>query len=108
MQFNEYQKKAMKTAIFPLDSEVIYPTLGLNGEAGEVAEKVKKVIRDKDGVFQRRDKHDIMLELGDCLWYLAAIADNLGITLEDVAVYNIAKLASRRQRKQLQGQGDHR
>jgi len=109
MNLNEYQKLALKTAIYPLDSHIIYPTLGLNGEAGEVAEKVKKVIRDKGGDFEDQDtKLEIMKELGDVLWYLSAIANDLGMTLNDVAKINLDKLRRRGERKQLQGSGDNR
>ena len=109
LTFDVYQMRAMETAVYPVESEVVYPALGLNGEAGEVAEKVKKIIRDKNGDFSDYDdRMEIILELGDCLWYIAAIATNLGVTLDDVAYRNLEKLASRKERKKLHGNGDNR
>ena len=79
MTFDEYQKFARSTAIYPEECKVTYPTLGLCGEAGEVAEKVKKNIRDGKSL------DGVGLELGDVLWYISALADDLGVTLEEVA-----------------------
>ncbi len=87
---------------------MIYPTLGLAGEAGEVAEKVKKVIRDKGGVFDNDARAAIAKELGDVLWYVAQIASELSLDLSNVAQGNLDKLADRAQRGQLQGNGDNR
>lgn len=107
MTLNEYQKSALLTAVFPkepsLDDMPIYPILGLVGEAGELAEKVKKGIRD--GSF---DKGVAIKELGDVLWYVAACADGLGIDLETVAGVNLAKLHSRMKRGAIGGSGDDR
>ena len=89
MQFNEYQTLAANTAIYPLASKVTYPALGLCGEAGEVAEKVKKNIRDGAS---ETFKEDMKKELGDVLWYVSALARDLDITLEDVANANLKKL----------------
>ena len=109
MELNEYQKLALKTAIYPRKLSVIYPALGLNGEAGEVAEKVKKIIRDKDGNFDNLNTiHDIAKELGDVLWYLSAIANDLGLSLNDVAKINIKKLQNRQDKNALHGSGDNR
>lgn len=108
MTFNDYQENAVKTAIYGEGNKVIYPTLGLCGEAGEVAEKIKKVLRDKGGVFDQETKEAIKLELGDVLWYIANIANDLGIDLYDVAEKNIEKLESRRQRNLIHGNGDNR
>lgn len=108
MTFNDYQENAVRTAIYGEGNKVIYPTLGLCGEAGEVAEKVKKVFRDKGGVFDQETKEAIKFELGDVLWYIANIANDLGIDLYDVAEKNIEKLESRRQRNLIQGNGDNR
>lgn len=105
---NEYYKTARSTAIYPSTHSVVYPTLGLTGEAGEVSDKVKKIIRDKGGVFTNQDRLDIVKELGDVLWYIANAAGDLGYTLEDVAYFNMAKLESRRLRNTLQGSGDNR
>ena len=102
MTFDEYQEFARLTAMYPEDVKVVYPTLGLCGEAGEVAEKIKKHMRDG------RSLVGVGLELGDVLWYISALADDLGITLEEVAQANIDKLASRMERGKLGGSGDDR
>jgi len=109
MEINEYQKLAQMTAIYPGKGEnLTYPALGLNGEAGEVADKIKKVFRDNHGDFNQAKKEAIALELGDCLWYIADLAFELGYTLETVAIMNIAKLSSRAKRGLIGGDGDNR
>jgi len=109
MNLNEYQEKARATAIYPnVGSNFIYPTLGLAGETGEVAEKIKKVIRDNDGVVTEEKKEEIKKELGDVLWYIANLSKELGLTLEDVAEGNLAKLYSRLERDKVHGDGDNR
>lgn len=108
MTFNEYQQEAIKTAIYGSGNKIIYPALGLCGEAGEVAEKIKKVLRDKDGIYSLEDLKAIQKELGDVLWYIANIANDLKIPLEDVARLNIEKLFSRRDRNMIHGNGDNR
>ena len=109
MTFEEYQKKARETAIYPnKDNNFVYPVLGLVGEAGEVAEKIKKVLRDNNGVIDEAKKQEISKELGDVLWYLAQVAFELGLSLEDVACLNIEKLNSRKDRGKLSGSGDNR
>lgn len=109
MDINEYQHAARSTAIYPdACRNMIYPTLGLAGEAGEVAEKVKKVIRDKAGVFDAATRTAIAKELGDVLWYVAQIASELELDLSNVAQGNLDKLADRAKRGQLQGSGDNR
>jgi NTP pyrophosphatase (non-canonical NTP hydrolase) len=109
MTFEEYQVEARKTAIYPdKDNNFVYPTLGLAGEAGEVAEKIKKVIRDGGGIVSEEKKQEITKELGDVLWYVANLAKELGISMNDVAEKNIEKLKSRQDRNQLQGSGDNR
>ena len=109
MKFEEYQKKSRKTAVYPnAGNNFIYPTLGLSGEAGEVAEKIKKVIRDKEGVVDEEQKKEIEKELGDVLWYVSQLASELGLSLEDIAEKNIEKLYSRMDRGKLQGNGDNR
>lgn len=105
---NEYQEGALETAFFPIQHNVIYPTLGLTGEAGEVADKVKKIIRDKDGILTQTDAVEIAKELGDVLWYIAVLSDKLGFTLQEVAQMNYDKLKSRQQRNKLSGNGDNR
>src|SRR5690606_10301927 len=102
--FKTYQQESKKTAGYPtIAHSVIYPTLGLTGEAGEVAEKIKKIFRDKEGQFSAEDLDLIKKELGDVLWYLTQIATDLGISLEDVAKHNIEKLYSRLERGKLKG-----
>ena len=108
MTLNQYQEEALKTAIYPEDKKIIYPTLGLTGEAGEVAEKVKKVIRDNNQEFTDEKKRQIALEISDVLWYCATLAHDIGYTLEDIAQMNVDKLASRQQRNKLGGSGDER
>jgi NTP pyrophosphatase (non-canonical NTP hydrolase) len=109
MNFEEYQVKSRRTALYPeIGKNFIYPTLGLAGESGEVAEKIKKVIRDKAGVIDDETKEMIKKELGDVLWYVAQLASELGLSMDEVAENNIAKLASRLERGALQGSGDNR
>lgn len=108
MTLNEYQDGARTTAIYPEESRIIYPTLGLTGEAGEVADKVKKVIRDNNLSFDDERKRQIALELGDVMWYAASLAHDLGYTLEEVCQMNLDKLASRMQRDKIHGSGDER
>lgn len=108
MYFEEYQEEARKTAIYSNEHTIIYPTLGLAGEAGEVAEKVKKVLRDKDRAFGLEEQNAIAKELGDVLWYVANLAADLGLSLETIAEMNLAKLKSRQTQGLLQGSGDNR
>lgn len=107
-EFNEYQDFAQETAIYPIDMLVIYPTLGLVGEAGEVADKIKKVYRDNDRRFDAERRESIARELGDVLWYLANVATDLGYTLEEIATMNHDKIMSRKQRNVMHGEGDDR
>lgn len=110
MDFWEYQGKAMSLAVYPGrgSGSLIYPALGVAGEAGEVADKVKKVLRDDGGALSPEVKVALLKELGDVLWYITACADEMGYTLEDVADANIKKLTSRRDRGVLGGSGDER
>lgn len=108
MTLNEYQQHALETAIHPDDRRIIYPTLGLTGEAGEVADKVKKVIRDAHEEFTPEKKLEIVKEIGDVMWYCATLARDLGYELDDVAQMNVDKLRSRMQRNHLTGSGDNR
>lgn len=108
MEINEYQKAALTTAVYPEDKRIIYPALGMCGEAGEVADKVKKVIRDNNQHYTDDKKLEIAKEVGDVLWYCATMAHDIGFTLEKVAQMNIDKLASRKQRGKLSGSGDNR
>lgn len=109
LTFAKYQLESRSTAIYPsMGCGLWYPVLGLTGEAGEVAEKVKKIFRDRGGVITQEDKEALGKELGDVLWYLAQIATDLGISLEEVGQNNIEKLQSRKKRDVLQGDGDNR
>ena len=110
MRFDEYQKRALTTVLTTDDEfkDMLHWVLGINGESGEIAEKVKKIIRDKDGVVSDDDKKELAKEIGDVLWYLAVFADQLGVSLDDIADQNLAKLQSRKQRGVLGGSGDNR
>ena len=109
MDFKTYQKKARLTAQYPdLGSNNIYPTLGLVGEAGEVAEKIKKVIRDKKGIFDEESKNGIKKELGDVLWYLSNLCTEFNFSLEEVALQNLEKLKLRESKGRISGSGDNR
>ena len=109
MDFKTYQKKARETAKYPnLGSNNIYPPLGLVGEAGEVAEKVKKVIRDKNSIFDEESKLAIKKELGDVLWYLSNLCTEFNFSLEEVALQNLEKLKLRAAKGKIRGYGDDR
>lgn len=108
MTFNEYKNEAIKTAIYPQNYKIIYPTLGMCGECGEVAEKIKKVIRDKQGIFDADKTKEIEKELGDVLWYIANICNDLNIDFDNVAQNNINKINARVQNNTLHGNGDNR
>ncbi len=109
MTFQEYQEQSRETAVYPdKGNNFVYPTLGLAGEAGEVAEKIKKVLRDGNGIVSPEKKEEIKKELGDVLWYLSNLSKELGISLEDVAQNNLDKLRSRQKRGELHGSGDNR
>jgi NTP pyrophosphatase (non-canonical NTP hydrolase) len=108
MTIQEYSQKALSTAIYGEGDRIIYPTLGINGEAGEIAEKVKKILRDKNGVYSTETKLELLKEVGDVLWYVNALCRDLGYTLETAAMLNLEKLESRRQRNMIQGNGDNR
>jgi len=105
MNMNEYQRAAMATAVYPRNKQtaLTYTALGLASEAGEYAGKVKKLLRDAEW-----NADAAMLELSDCLWYIAACADALGIDLADVAQANIDKLSDRKARDAIKGSGDYR
>lgn len=105
MTFDEYQEFVATVKRYPQQYNVLYPALGLCGEAGEVAEKVKKRVRDGT---KESFKQDITKELGDVLWYISALAGDLGVTLQEVADTNKEKLQDRLQRDQIHGDGDER
>jgi NTP pyrophosphatase (non-canonical NTP hydrolase) len=114
MNFDEYQRRAIKTDLFggkpqPVDSHAfLAQLLGLMGEAGEISEKFKKIIRDQDAKLTKENKQEIKKELGDLLWYISVVSTYLGLKLDDVATFNIDKLASRLERGKLRGKGDNR
>ena len=103
-----YQQVAKQTAIYPREQAIIYPTLGLTGEAGEVANKVKKIIRDDDNKINKGLVQEISAEIGDCLWYISVLADDIGIKLSDIANANLIKLANRKKKGTIHGSGDTR
>lgn len=109
MQFDEYQRKSIEFAIYPATHRILYPALGLAGEAGEVANKVKKFIRDgADKESFEVKKVEIAAEIGDVLWYCAALAHDLGFNLSEIAAENYSKLSGRSQRGTIGGDGDDR
>lgn len=109
MKFSDYQKLFHKTAIYPNRGDnLAYAVLGLNGEAGEVAEKLKKEMRDGHQTDVEDSAMAMLKELGDVLWYVTACAYENGFTLEDVARMNTKKLESRLERNKLGGSGDER
>jgi NTP pyrophosphatase (non-canonical NTP hydrolase) len=117
MKLNDYQKQATTTDTFgdqcvedllAGDPAYVAKILGLVGEAGEVAEKYKKIIRDKKGKISPSDREELVKELGDVMWYIALLAKYLGVSLEDVASKNLEKLSSRKSREAIHGRGDNR
>ena len=107
--FADYQRESRKTAQrVHTDHAIVYPTLGLTNEAGELAGKVKKIFRDKGGEISEEDRQALKGELGDVLWYLTQICTELDLSLEEVAAYNLEKLFSRQARNQIGGEGDER
>jgi len=108
MDINDYQHKARETAKYPTEHGLTYCALGLTGEAGEVADKIKKIIRDKGGVVSADDRIELAKELGDVLWYIANLSFELNLALDFVAGKNIDKLMSRLERGVISGEGDNR
>lgn len=110
MDFNTYQSAARNTAVYPGKDEGqwMYPALGLAGETGEICEKLKKALRDEQGVISPERKAALRKELGDVLWYIAALCSELGLAMDDVASFNIEKLARRSANNRLHGDGDDR
>jgi len=104
MEFKQYNDFVKGMKIYPEKHAIIYPALGLAGESGEIAEKVKKYLRGD----RELDREGLLKELGDPLWYIASLADDLGYTLEDVVRVNMEKLSSRKERNVLHGDGDNR
>jgi NTP pyrophosphatase (non-canonical NTP hydrolase) len=108
MDMDEYQAAAGQTAVYGERFRAVYPALGLASEAGEVAGKVKKVLRDQEGKFDPASTLAIADELGDVLWYVAVLAADLGLSLDRIASENLEKLRSRQARGRLSGEGDRR
>jgi len=108
MNFNEYQDAAKSTDIYPVDHALVCHALGLTNEAGEVAGKIKKIYRDENGIIYKHREREIAQELGDVLWYLAMVANDIEYTLEEIATMNIQKLSDRKERDKIGGSGDHR
>ncbi|MCD5382119.1 MAG: nucleoside triphosphate pyrophosphohydrolase family protein [Candidatus Pacebacteria bacterium] len=109
MKFSEYQKQSRETVVYPdAGNNYVYPTLGLAGEGGEIANKVKKIARDNAGTLSDEVREALKGELGDVLWYAAQLATELDLSLEDIAEENIVRLQSRKARGTLHGDGDTR
>lgn len=109
LTFSEYQEKAKETALYPnVGSNPYYPSLGLSGEAGEIANKVKKIMRDKSDVIDDETRDDIKKELGDVLWYVAAVATEFKLDMGEIAEKNYEKLKKRLEEGKIQGNGDNR
>jgi len=104
MDFDEYQRRAKLTAVYPREHAIFYPALGLSAEVGELNNKIKKKMRDG----RELDLEDIKGELGDVMWYVSQVATDLGISLDEVAEKNLGKLKSRMERGALGGSGDNR
>lgn len=108
-RFRDYQRESRKTwNVIRMDHPIVYPTMGLVNEAGELAGKIKKIFRDKDGQIDDADREALKGELGDCLWYLTQICTELDLTLDEVAGANLDKLFSRLERGAIGGEGDDR
>ncbi len=110
MDLNDYQKKALETALYPDKHRLIYPALGLGNEAGEVMGKIKKWLRgdDGEGAISEERRKALKDEVGDVLWYVAVLARDLGFELEEIAKGNVEKLSARKERGTLHGDGDKR
>jgi NTP pyrophosphatase (non-canonical NTP hydrolase) len=109
MNLDDYQQRARGTARYPvIGHPVIYPALGLTNEAGEVAGKIKKIFRDKNGLIDEADVQALKAELGDVLWYLAQLSSELGLSLSEIAEHNLEKLRDRLSRGTIHGDGDDR
>jgi len=109
MELNEYQEQAGKTNIYPHGPAGLYAeVMGLCSESGEVADKLKKIIRDHDGTLSVDTREALAGELGDVLWYVSQVAGRLGFSLENLAVHNLGKLQARAERGTIGGSGDER
>jgi NTP pyrophosphatase (non-canonical NTP hydrolase) len=108
VELSEYQRQSRRTAEYPREAWLVYPALGLAGEAGEVAEHAKKIIRDDAGKVGDERRAAMSKELGDVLWYVAQLATELDLDLDEIAAQNLEKLFSRQARGVLSGSGDDR
>ncbi len=110
MQISDYQERSKETAIYPkIDGKSwLYPALGLPNEAGEVAGKIKKIVRDHNLEMTEKMRIEIGKEIGDVLWYASQLATELGLSLDDIAEKNLNKLKDRQERGVLKGSGDDR
>jgi NTP pyrophosphatase (non-canonical NTP hydrolase) len=108
MRLDDYQQAARRTAVYAARDRVTYPALGLASEAGEVCGKIKKELRDRGGDWAQAPLDALQDELGDVLWYVAVLAADLGLSLDDIAARNLAKLGSRIERGEIGGSGDRR
>jgi NTP pyrophosphatase (non-canonical NTP hydrolase) len=108
VEFSDYQRLSRRTAEYPREAWLAYPALGLAGEAGEVAEHAKKTIRDDGGTVNAERRVAMAKELGDVLWYVAQLASELELDLDEIAEENLEKLLSRQRRGVLSGSGDDR
>jgi NTP pyrophosphatase (non-canonical NTP hydrolase) len=108
MQFNDYQKQAVANKVYGYGQPVVYPALGLAEESGEVLGNVKKMLRDDGGQITPSRHTRLVSELGDVLWYISAIAHDMGVSLDDIASKNIEKISDRRSRNVVHGEGDTR
>jgi len=109
VDFDEYQKQSKETAVYPIIGEsYVYPVLGLSGEAGEVANKIKKIFRDKGAVLDEDTRNQVKKELGDVLWYLSQVATEMDLSLSEIAQLNLDRLFDRKKRGTIHGEGDNR
>lgn len=108
MNFDDYMRETTTTAVYPnKGNNIFYPALGL-GEAGEIQNQVKKIMRDDGGVITEERRLNLMKELGDLLWYVGAMCNELGVSMDTVAQMNLAKLRARKENNTIQGDGDNR
>lgn len=109
MNFNKYQKFVKDHSFYPnKGNNFVYPALGIAGEAGEVCDKIKKIIRDDNGKMSKDSKRFIKKELGDVLFYITAEANELNLSLQEIVEANIEKMVGRKKRGTLSGSGDER
>lgn len=105
---DKYQMFVRSMKVYDREYALVYPILGLANEAGEVAGKLKKIMRDDGGQLSTERFDDLVSELGDVIWYVTAVADDLGITISDIFYANYLKLTDRANRGVIKGSGDNR